>query len=174
MDRADIVLREMRPDDVAALRELIESDPGYTERVTGHPPGPADAQSLLMMRPPDLPEEDKVVLGAWDAGSLVGVVDLLRGWPDADTAHVGLLQVHADRRGRGLGRVIHDRALAEVRRWPGIETLRAAIVETNAEHADPFWRALGYRPSGEPKPYSYDKLDTTVRIWTRPVHEDRA
>lgn len=172
MDRAETVLRAMGEDDVAALQELIESDAAYVERVTGHPPGPADAQSLLLMRPPDLPEEDKVVLGAWDAGALVGVVDLLRGWPEGDTVHVGLLQVHGEHQGRGLGRAVHDRVLAEVRRWPGIATLRAAIVETNAEHAEPFWRAMGYRPSGGPKPYTYDKLHTTVRIWTRPTREE--
>lgn len=174
MTSVDIVLRPLHPDDTDALQALVESDPGYAERVTGHPPGAADAQSLLMMRPPDLAEHDKLVLGAWEGDDLIGVVDLLRGWPDADTVHVGLLQVHGAQQGRGLGRVIHEQVLRLVRDWPGMVRLRAAIVATNAAQADPFWRAMGYAPSGEPKPYTYDKLHTTVRIWTRPTPEASA
>ena len=81
-----------------ALQELIESDPGYTERITGYPPGPADAQSLLMMRPEGLPEEAKVVLGAF-VTNLVAVVDLLRGYPNDHTAFIGLLEVHWNHQG---------------------------------------------------------------------------
>ena len=44
-----------------AVQELIESDPGYTERITGYPPGSSDAQSLLMMRPESIPEDAKLV-----------------------------------------------------------------------------------------------------------------
>jgi uncharacterized protein len=58
-----LVLRPVTPDDVDALQELIESDSGYTGRITGYPPGPADAQSLLMMRPEGLAEDAKLVLG---------------------------------------------------------------------------------------------------------------
>lgn len=60
----ELTLRELGERDVEALQSLLESDPDYTERVTGYPPGPADALSLLMMRPGGLPEDRKVVLGA--------------------------------------------------------------------------------------------------------------
>lgn len=59
----DIELRDIEPDDVAALQALIESDPDYTERVTGHPPGPADAQSLLQIRPPTCPRRTSASSG---------------------------------------------------------------------------------------------------------------
>jgi uncharacterized protein len=53
------VLRELTSADVDALQELIESDPEYTQRITGYPPSDADAdaQSLLMMRPDGVAEE---------------------------------------------------------------------------------------------------------------------
>jgi GNAT superfamily N-acetyltransferase len=166
----DIELRDIEPDEVAVLQGLIESDPDYTERVTGHPPGPSDAQSLLLMRPPDVSEEDKRVLGAWLNGSLVAVVDLVRGFPDDDTVHIGLLQVHGEQRRQGLGKQVHDLAVQDVRRWaPRATSLRAAIVATNATYAEPFWRSLKYEPSGDPRPYVYDKLQTTVTIWRRPT-----
>jgi hypothetical protein len=33
-------------------------------------------------------------------------------------------------------------------------------------------RGYAERVTGEPKPYTYDKLQTTVRIWTRPLRRE--
>ena len=89
----NLVLRPIAVEDVDALQDLIESDPGYTERVTGYPPGPADAQSLLMMRPDGLAEDAKV--------------------------------------------------------------------------ATAFWLRQGFEPTGEERPYRYDKLETTARLYEK-------
>jgi GNAT superfamily N-acetyltransferase len=166
-------LRPLTVDDLAALQELLESDPGYAERVTGTPPGPGDAADLLSGRPPGLRTEQKVVLGAFDDGGLAAVVDVLRGWPDPATAHIGLLQVHAGRRRQGVARRTHDLLLDLVAGWPDVRTLRAAIVATNAAEAEPFWAAVGYRPSGPPTPYRAGPVDTEVTVWTRPVPQSQ-
>lgn len=163
----ELALRPIEPEDVDAVQAVIESDAGYVERVTGLPPGPADAQSLLLMRPPDLPEDHKVVYGVWCGAELVGLLDVLRGWPTAEVAHIGLLQVRGDRQREGIGRRAH--ALLLSRLWPETTTLRIAMVATNAAVAEPFWRSLGYAPCGSPRPYHYNNLTSTVRIWTREV-----
>lgn len=165
-----LVLRPIEPGDVDALQELIESDPGYTERITGYPPGPADAQSLLMMRPEGLPEEAKLVLGAFLANRLVAVVDLLRGYPNDHTAFIGLLQVHWNHQGLGYGGATYE----EVQRyvgtsWPEVRTLRLAIVDTNARIATGFWLRQGFTPTGEERPYRYDKLASTARLYEKPL-----
>ncbi|TCN39308.1 acetyltransferase (GNAT) family protein [Kribbella orskensis] len=158
-------LREITPEEVAELQELIESDPGYTERITGYPPGPADAQSLLMMRPEGLPEDAKVVLGAWEGDQLVAVIDLLNGYPDDRTAYIGLLEVHKNHQGRGVGAAAY-RLLEE---YLGSDwwRLRLAVVDTNAEQAAGFWSRQGFEPTGEAKPYTYDKLESTVRLYEK-------
>lgn len=159
-----VTLRPIGPDEVDAVQAVIESDPAYVERVTGLPPGPADAQSLLLMRPPDLPEDRKTVYGVRDGdGALVGLIDVLRGYPDEATAFVGLLQVRRDRQRRGLGRQAHAALLDVVAGWPEVTTLRLAIVATNREVAEPFWLSLGYRPVGAPVPYRYANLETTAQ-----------
>lgn len=163
----ELALRPIEPEDVEAVQSVIESDAGYVERVTGLPPGPADAQSLLLMRPPDLPEDHKVVYGVWCGAELVGLLDVLRGWPTAEVAHIGLLQVRGERQGRGIGRRTHELLLDEVSGWPEIRTLRIAIVATNASVAESFWRSLGYVPDGEPRPYRYANLSSTTQIFTR-------
>jgi ribosomal protein S18 acetylase RimI-like enzyme len=171
----ELVLRRIAPGDVDALQELIESDPGYTERITGYPPGAADAQSLLLMRPEELPEESKVVLGAFAADRLVAVVDLLRGFPNDHTAFIGLLEVHAEHQGLGCGRTTYnlvERYVATT--WAEIRTLRLAVVDTNAQVAAGFWQRQGFEPTGEERLYRYDKLESIARLYEKPLPEQSA
>lgn len=161
-------VREITPDDVDVVQALIESDPGYTERITGYPPGPADAQSLLIMRPENLAEDAKVVLGAWEENELVAVVDLLRGCPNDSTAFIGLLEVHGNHQGRGVGATAYRLVAQYVgTSWPEVRTLRLAVVDTNAATAAGFWIKQGFEPTGEEKPYKYDKLVSTARLYEK-------
>ncbi|ONI67441.1 hypothetical protein BWI15_30390 [Kribbella sp. ALI-6-A] len=163
-------LRPIEPADVDAVQALIESDPGYTERITGYPPGPADAQSLLMMRPEMLAEEAKVVLGGFEGDELVALVDLLRGYPDPSYAFIGLLQVRGDRQGCGIGRTAYRLVERFVENtWPEVRRLRLAVVDTNAKQAAPFWFRQGFEPTGEAKPYQYDQLTSTARLYEKPL-----
>jgi GNAT superfamily N-acetyltransferase len=165
-------LRPLTDRDRPALQELLDADPGYSLRVTGEAPEPDAATHLLVDRPPDLPASQKIVLGAFDDDGLAAVIDVLRGWPNPTTAHIGLLQVHPSRKRQGVGRRAHDLMLARVAEWAEVTTLRAAIVGTNAAEAEPFWAALGYQPTGTPGPYQAGATTTTdVTAWTRPTHD---
>lgn len=44
-------VRELGPEDAPALQALLESDPGYTARISGSPPGPDDALGVLTALP---------------------------------------------------------------------------------------------------------------------------
>ncbi len=153
-------------EDVDALQALLETVPDYAERITGYPPGAADGLSTLTIVPPDFDPEGKLGLGLWDGGTLVAFADLLLGYPQAEVGYVGLLVVHGARQHQGLGRALHQEVVREASR-AGLERLRLGIVATNAEVAEPFWTALGYRATGEVKPYRYDKLTSTVALWER-------
>lgn len=138
------------------------------ERITGLPPGPADAQSLLMMRPPDLPEQHKTVFGIRRDHELVGLLDVLRGYPDPDVVYIGLLQIRRDLQRQGLTRDAHQALLTLIHEWPEVRRLRLAIVATNSQ-VEPFWRGLGYAPVGLPVPYTYNHLVTTAQRFERIV-----
>lgn len=163
-------LRTLTARDLPALQELLDADPEYALRVTGETPGPDAATDLLVNRPPDLHPNQKVVLGAFDHDGLAAVIDVLRGWPSPATAHIGLLQVHPSRKRQGVGRRAHDLLRTHVVNWAEVTTLRAAIVGTNAADAAPFWAALGYQPTGNPRPYQAGANATDVTAWSRPVH----
>ncbi|MGU3408497.1 GNAT family N-acetyltransferase [Microbacterium sp. M1A1_1b] len=162
-------LRDLDGDDVAALQELIESDPAYAEHLTGYPPGPTDALSALVGVPEGFDPSGKRGVGLWDGPVLVAFADVLLGYPDLDAVTIGLLMVHRSHRGRGVGRELHAGVLERVRTESGAARVRVGVVATVADTAGAFWSALGYAPTGEVRPYRYDRLTSEVAVWDRAV-----
>lgn len=168
------VLRELcreEANDVGALQDLLEAAPDYARRVTGDQPNPTDASHVLEAMPPGLGRANKVGLGLWSEpdGSLLAFCDVLHNWPRPRVAHIGLLVVHGSHRGRGLGKTLHGHVLERALAWNDVETLRLSIVATNAEVAEPFWKALGYHPTGEVASYAAGQVESTAAIWERPL-----
>lgn len=163
--------------DAARVQALLASSPGYTRRVSGREVAPGDGAAVLSALPPGVDRARKTVLGLLDAdGGLLALCDVIAHWPEPGTAHIGLLLVREDRAGRGLGRLLHDSVLAQLRagalgegNGAGIERLRAGIVASNAEGAEPFWRAIGYEPTGEVRPYRDGDVENETAIWARPL-----
>ena len=163
------VVRALAPDDVDALQDLLESVPSYAERITGYPPGASDGLSALITVPEGFDPSCKHGLGLWDDDRLLAFADVLVGYPDPAAAFVGLLVVRGGEHRRGLGRRMHDAVVDLARSSPAVTRLRLGIVATNAAGAEPFWRTLGYGPTGEVKPYRYDHLVSSVALWERPL-----
>lgn len=155
-----------RPGDDALVQGLLETDPGYTERVTGYPPGPSDGHLTLTMVPAGIVPEDKYVLGLSEDDRLVGLLDLVRGYPDVTRAFLGLLLVDGARQGEGLGRLLHGAGQDLARGWPDVRLLRLAVVQSNAS-VEPFWERLGYRRTGEEKPWEHDSFTSTSVLFER-------
>ena len=166
MARMTVTLRALRgePDEMADLQRVLEGAPAYFELTTGHPPGAAEAQSLFTVLPPDgVGYDRKLDWGIVTEAGLVGCIDVLRGWPAADTAHLGLMLIDEDHVGQGIGRAAFEALERQVRQWPEITRLRAAVVATNAQVL-PFWERMGFARTGEVKPYRYDKLHSESMI----------
>jgi ribosomal protein S18 acetylase RimI-like enzyme len=169
--RPAVTLREVAGDaeELRALQRVMESDEGFALRVTGHPPGPADAQSTLMFVPEGRSPADKVAFGVWVDDALVGLFDLLLRHPDEETVYIGLLLVDRARQGRGIGAAACralDREVAA--RWPWARRLRLSVVRTNDQVLG-FWRRMGFAETGEVRPYRYDRLESEVVLMDKPV-----
>lgn len=162
-------VRRITQGQCAALQRMMESNLEYSRRVGGTELAPEAASEALSALPPGVLNSQKVDLGLWDGQELVAFADVILGWPAESVAHVGLLMTHDARQGGGLGRVMHDAVIDLVGRTPNIQSLRLSIVDTNADLAEPFWAKLGYEPTGESVPYVSGSVESTARIWTRPV-----
>ena len=86
-------LRRLQTSDAPALQRLFEQTPSYQAAVSNDPLSAQAEDGELVACPPGLPLSDKHLLGRWEQGELTAVIDLLRGYPNPDTAYLGLLLV---------------------------------------------------------------------------------
>jgi uncharacterized protein len=151
-----VELRLLRgePAEMADLQRVLEGAPQYAELVTGAPPGPADAQSTYSGLPEGKSYDDKFVFGIYCGADMVGCADLIRGYPDPHTAWLGLLLVAEAFQHRGFGSAAYGELETFIRRWDRCKRIRLSVIRANAQ-ALPFWRKLGFAPTGETKPYRY-------------------
>lgn len=130
------------PDDVAALFALFQQAAGYSLLVEGKLPTQADAQSELVDLPPGKTSADKFFGGYWQADTLVGCADIIRGYPDPDIAYLGLLLFADTHQGRGLGPLALAHIADLARSW-NCTRLRLAVIDKNVRGLR-FWQREGF------------------------------
>ena len=79
---------------------------------------------------------------------------------------IGLLLVQRSRQGQGVGAEAMAAVERYVGQWPEARRFRLAVVDTNAPVLG-FWRRMGFEPTGETRPYRYDLLESTTRLYER-------
>jgi len=158
-----IQLLSGEPTEMAELQRVLEGAPVYADRVTGLPPGHSDAENLCMMLPDGKSYDDKFVYGVYRGTGMVGCADLIRGYPNARTAHIGLLLIAEQYQRQGLGRRAYELLEQIVRAWGTCEKVRIGVVGTN-EDVIPFWSRQGFQPTGEVRPYHYGRITSETFI----------
>ena len=154
--------------DLTSLQCLLEQAPRYAHITTAMPVSLDAAAEMLVALPPGKDYKDKFFLGIFDDGTLVGCIDLIRGYPSEFIACVGLLLIAEPYEGRGLGSRAFEQVLEVVGDWHTCTKLRLGILKTN-EKAMYFWRKLGFAPTGESKPYQNGVVCTDVLLYERPL-----
>jgi len=158
-----IRLLEGEREEMSALQRVFEGTPTYFERVTGAPAAPADAQSTYTALPEGKDYKDKFVFGIFIGETMVGCIDLIRAFPDDQTAHIGLLLIDEAHQRRGVGAAALRQLESFVRAWGTCSSLRAGVVGTNGEVL-PFWLSEGFRRTGEIKQYRYNHVESCLEI----------
>jgi GNAT superfamily N-acetyltransferase len=143
---ARLVLDQPDDADLAGLLDVTLSNPELlaTHEGSGGEPGRYDLDMLardLSLGDAD-PARHVLVIRDRDGGAVVGWADTLDRHPRDDVPWIGLLELHADRQRRGLGREVAE-VLADWYRSQGESRLRLGVDDGN-ERAAAFWRALGY------------------------------
>ena len=136
---------ELTDSDGPALQALLDECVDYHELVLGHPPGPAEAQSVFYAGPEAGTHPDnKMLFGIQRQGrsQLVGVLDAFRDYPQTGVWYIGLLLFSPAARNTGIGKeVIESFALAARQR--GAHELQLNVVEQN-EAGLRFWMRYGF------------------------------
>jgi ribosomal protein S18 acetylase RimI-like enzyme len=128
--------------DVSALQALHLRCADFVEATTGHPPREDEAEHLFTGAPPGKGAADKQVLGVIREGALIGVVELLIGYPGPTDWYIGLLLLSPEARGVGVGTAV-VRDVAERVAAAGGRALHLIVREDNPR-AGAFWERQGF------------------------------
>ena len=164
----EIGLRKLsgEPTEIANLQWVLENAPTYAELITGAPPGFADAHSTFTVLPDGKTYDDKYVFGIYMGPRMVGCVDLIKGYPEPNTALLGLLLVAEPFQGQGIGSAAYRAIEDVIRAWGTCTKIRLGVVGTYAGVL-PFWKRHGFTQTGETKPYCYGPIVSEIIILTK-------
>lgn len=123
---------------------------------------PESCEELLFDTPPNVSLEKKIVLGAMREHQLVGLVDCVYGFPQADTSMIGLLLVDSACRGKKIGTQLFEH-IVELSKEQGMSRIRIGVMDTN-EKALKFWSALGFVHLETKGPVTYGDRTHMIRV----------
>jgi GNAT superfamily N-acetyltransferase len=159
--------RLLTPADLDQLQSLFERAADYFRIATGQPPDPDEARRAFVAGPPTKSVNDKRVIGVFEAGTLVGVLDAITDWPSDGTWTMGMLLLDPAVRGTGLGRSL----LGAYEQWAAIEGARRFRTALVAHHEPGrrFLERAGYEPERTLPDYDAGGRRATVMFFVRPA-----
>jgi GNAT superfamily N-acetyltransferase len=134
-------LRELTRSDLPALQSLLERGSDYFLLHEGRHPTATEARDEWDVVPSGTPRSHKHLLGLLGP-DLVGVAEVVRGWPRPATWNIGLLLLDPAVRRHGAG----ARTVSAIDAWAarsGADRLRISVIAANAGALD-FWQGLGF------------------------------
>ena len=139
--RRDTV-RLLGPEDRETVLDLYRSNPLFF-RMGNTEPSMEHVDRDMTLLPPGVEGERKYFAGFWQGDTLAAVVDLIDGYPTAETAYIGLFMVRGSLSGQGRGsKIVSELAQALGKR--GIAVLRLAYDPENPQ-ASHFWQKNGFQ-----------------------------
>jgi GNAT superfamily N-acetyltransferase len=134
------------PRDAPLVQDLLERCADFQALVEGKPPRADEGARLLRDLPPRYDERWMVGFARGEDAPLVGLLDVIGGYPARDAWWVGLLLVTPDERGRGVGAVAY-RAFEGWARTRGAREV-GLVVQQQSPRARHFWDRLGFMETG--------------------------
>lgn len=143
-NESDLSIRRFdraRDFEIAARIYALGSD--YISLEKGSPATQATVEEFFDGRPPTHSVDDKLCLGIFDeTGTGIGVIDLLRSYPQPTDWYIGLLMFVPSVRGRGFGHRVIDRLVA-IAKECGTQRLLVCALEDNVK-GRAFWAREGF------------------------------
>lgn len=138
-------------DDLRLVNDIFDELTTYSQRVDGVPRRSDAAYSFATAVPPGIAHTKKHIFLTKSRDTIVGLLDLIDGYPVPGTTFIGLLVIRESAQGSGFGRALFCAAERFARVDLKARTMRLAVVEANPVIG--FWTKMGFHPTGEVKPY---------------------
>ena len=129
-------------EDIREAFGVYESNREYFEIVSHKEPGIGDVRRDMVDRPEGLEAERKFYGLFLLDGEVVGLEDILAGFPERDVLYIGLFMIRGERHREGLGRELIG-FLERKAREQGYGRIRLGVVEENRKGLA-FWESMGF------------------------------
>jgi RimJ/RimL family protein N-acetyltransferase len=143
-ETAHFIAGLLSPADLGLVIQLNSECSDFYFLQNGQSPNEADARELFEQVPAQCDPSMKLPIGLFDPQkTLIGVLEVLRGYRTASDWYIGLMLLSPRFRGQGLGAEIHNEFVAHARQ-AGVRRLMLAVLEAN-DAGRRFWLRCGYR-----------------------------
>jgi ribosomal protein S18 acetylase RimI-like enzyme len=147
-----ITLRRVGRESEAAVQAILDDVPTYLRNVEGVARRPDGAAVELSALPAQCTLEQKFCLLVYWGETAVGFVDIVRDFPAPGTAMLGLLVIREPFQKQSLGRQAYEAVESYARAALRATRIRLGVNDSNPA-ARGFWEKMGFRATGEVKPY---------------------
>lgn len=162
------ILDKSNLNDIKNVQIVLEAAPKYSLNVSGHHQSANAASEVFAALPNGFDYKNKFVFGIEVDADIVGCIDVLRGFPNTQTAMLGLLLLSEKYQGKGFGKTAYQALESMIKEWDEIKTIRISVVVSNSEVL-PFWEKLGFRESGVRRPYKNGSITSETISLEKPV-----
>jgi diamine N-acetyltransferase len=169
MKSSRIFIRKLSSNaDTSGLQAVLEAAPRYSLNLSGGTQPPNAAQEVFSALPDNFDSSNKYVFGIELESSLIGCIDLLRGFPKPETAMLGLLLLRESHQRQGFGREVYFQLEEKLREWSEIKIVRISVVKSNGEVLG-FWKKLGFVDTGVRRPYQSGDISSEAVVLEKPL-----
>jgi len=163
IDIQDCSVHQLLPEDSAIIQELWEDCLDYMLLVDGHPAGPHSGEEGFEDVPPGKSPADLFLFGIVNQqGHLVGMLEVLRGYPDEMTWWIGVLLIVPEARSQGIGQTVVQGFMDYVR-LNGGQAIMLGVVDENTL-AYKFWSRMGFEFVRQTEPRQFGNKTHTVSV----------
>jgi ribosomal protein S18 acetylase RimI-like enzyme len=161
----DIYLQEysvhrLSLEDIGAIQNLFTKCLDYMLLIDGHPANPEVVEEEFQSVPSGKSSDDKLVFGIINRqNNLVGLLDVIRWYPDETTWWIDTLLFIPEARSQGLGEKV-TQCFAEYVLANGGQAIMLGVVDEN-KRAYNFWNRMGFDLIRKTEPRQFgDKIQT--------------
>ncbi len=159
-------VHRMSLEDIAAIQEVYDKCLDYMLLVDGHAADLNAVEEDFQSVPPGKSNEDKFVFGIADPQKgIVGLLDILRWYPDKTTWWIDTLLFIPESRSKSLGEKVIQGFVDYVRAG-GAQGIMLGVVEENIR-AYKFWIKMGFEFVRETEPRQFGNKMQRLKIMRR-------
>lgn len=144
------------------VQELLENCGEYLLFQDGEPVAKDAAKELFNAIPESVEPTSKVVLGVFRQERLIGVIDLIKGYPQTEVLTLGLMLLVPSARKQGIGREAYQ-LLEEWAVSQGYRRIRLGVLNDNCGGLK-FWPKNGFIETGDIKFYKVKPFKVVEKI----------